>query len=136
MPSPGSRSSACRGASPAPRRSRSSGPTCGPGSSRCRSSRRRSSWPRGATPTSSPTACSTGLVAVHLGCQAVLDYHCDMALAGAVRIAVPQVEGYLAEEGGITSPDGHCRAFDARAQGTLFGSGVGAVLLKRLEDAL
>ncbi len=82
------------------------------------------------------TACSTALVAVHLGCQAVLDYHCDMALAGAVRIAVPQMQGYLAEEGGITSPDGHCRPFDARAQGTLFGSGVGAVLLKRLEDAL
>ncbi|MEA2602596.1 MAG: hypothetical protein QOF89_3588, partial [Acidobacteriota bacterium] len=82
------------------------------------------------------TACSTALVAVHLACQAVLDYHCDMALAGAVRIAVPQVQGYIAEDGGIASPDGHCRTFDARAQGTLFGSGVGAVLLKRLEDAL
>ena len=82
------------------------------------------------------TACSTALVAVHLASQALLDYHCDMALAGAVRVAVPRLHGYLHEEGGISSPDGHCRSFDARAQGTLFGSGVGVVVLKRLEDAV
>ncbi|HXO19155.1 MAG TPA: polyketide synthase, partial [Thermoanaerobaculia bacterium] len=82
------------------------------------------------------TACSTSLVAVHLACQALLDYHCDMALAGGVRISVPQALGYFYEEGGILSPDGHCRTFDARAGGTLFGSGVGAVVLKRLDEAL
>ena len=82
------------------------------------------------------TACSTSLVAVHIACQSLLDYHCDMALAGGVGIQVPQKQGYLYQEGGISSPDGHCRAFDARAQGTVSGSGVGIVLLKRLEDAL
>ena len=82
------------------------------------------------------TACSTSLVAVHIACQSLLDYHCDMALAGGVGIQVPQKQGYLYQEGGIASPDGHCRAFDARAQGTVSGSGVGIVLLKRLEDAL
>ena len=82
------------------------------------------------------TACSTSLVAVHIACQSLLDYHCDMALAGGVGIQVPQKQGYLYEEGGIGSPDGHCRAFDARAQGTVSGSGVGIVLLKRLGDAL
>ena len=82
------------------------------------------------------TACSTSLVAVHIACQSLLDYHCDMALAGGVGIQVPQKQGYLYQDGGIASPDGHCRAFDARAQGTVSGSGVGIVLLKRLEDAL
>ncbi|HVR10505.1 MAG TPA: polyketide synthase, partial [Thermoanaerobaculia bacterium] len=82
------------------------------------------------------TACSTSLVAIHLACQALLAYQCDMALAGGVRIAVPQAQGYLYEEDGIRSPDGHCRAFDARAGGTLFGSGVGAVVLKRLDEAI
>jgi acyl transferase domain-containing protein/SAM-dependent methyltransferase len=82
------------------------------------------------------TACSTSLVAVHIACQSLLDYHCDMALAGGVGIQVPQKQGYLYQEGGIASPDGHCRAFDARAQGTVNGSGVGIVLLKRLDDAL
>ena len=81
------------------------------------------------------TACSTALVAVHLACQNLLDYHSDMALAGGVGIQVPQQQGYLFTEGGIGSPDGHCRAFDARAQGTVGGSGLGLVLLKRAEDA-
>ncbi|HEY9860765.1 MAG TPA: type I polyketide synthase, partial [Candidatus Obscuribacterales bacterium] len=81
------------------------------------------------------TACSTSLVATHLACQSLLSYQCDMALAGAAAIALPQA-GYLYESGGILSPDGHCRAFDAQAQGTVVGSGVGLVLLKRLEDAL
>ena len=82
------------------------------------------------------TGCSTSLVAVHLACQSLLSYQCDMSLAGGVSVNVPQRAGYYYQEGGITSPDGHCRAFDANAQGTLFGSGVGVVVLKRLEDAL
>ena len=82
------------------------------------------------------TACSTSLVAVCMACQALLDCQCDVALAGGVSIEVPQREGYLYQEGGIESPDGHCRAFDARAQGTVGGNGVGIVVLKRRRDAL
>jgi acyl transferase domain-containing protein len=82
------------------------------------------------------TACSTSLVAAHMACQSLLNYQCDMALAGGVSVQVPQKAGYLYREGGINAPDGHCCAFDARAQGTLFCSGLGLVLLKRLEDAL
>jgi acyl transferase domain-containing protein/surfactin synthase thioesterase subunit len=82
------------------------------------------------------TACSTSLVAVHLACQAILAGECDMALAGAASIRVPQRIGYRSVKGGILSPDGHCRAFDADAQGTIFGSGVGAVLLKDLAAAV
>ena len=82
------------------------------------------------------SACSTSLVAVHLACQGLLSGECYMALAGGVNLTIPQKRGYLYEEGGILSPDGHCRAFDAQAQGTVGGEGVGVVLLKRLEDAL
>ncbi len=82
------------------------------------------------------TSCSTSLVAIHLACLSLLNYECDLALAGGVTVKVPQVEGYFYEEGGLASPDGHCRAFDARAAGTVFGSGVGVVVLKRLADAL
>ncbi|MDZ7268845.1 MAG: SDR family NAD(P)-dependent oxidoreductase [candidate division KSB1 bacterium] len=82
------------------------------------------------------TACSTSLVAVVLACQSLLSYQCDMALAGGVTISLPQESGYLYQEGMILSPDGHCRAFDAKAQGTVPGNGVGTVLLKRLEEAL
>src|SRR6266550_3215148 len=82
------------------------------------------------------TACSTSLVAVHLACQAILSGECDMALAGAATVRVPQRVGYTSVKGGILSPDGRCRAFDADAQGTIFGSGVGAVLLKDLAAAL
>ena len=82
------------------------------------------------------TACSTSLVAVHLACQAILAGECDMALAGAASVRVPQRVGYTSVKGGILSPDGHCRAFDAGAQGTIFGSGVGAVLLKDLAAAV
>lgn len=82
------------------------------------------------------TACSTSLVAVHLACQSLLNGECSMALAGGVTITVPQKVGYKYEAGGILSPDGHCRAFDAAAKGTVNGSGVGIVVLKRLEDAL
>ena len=82
------------------------------------------------------TSCSTSLVAIHLACLSLLNYECDMALAGGATVKVPQKEGYLALEGGLASPDGHCRAFDAGAQGTIFGSGVGVVVLKRLAEAL
>ncbi|HEX5757743.1 MAG TPA: acyltransferase domain-containing protein, partial [Thermoanaerobaculia bacterium] len=82
------------------------------------------------------TSCSTSLVAVHLACLSLLSYECDMALVGGVTVKVPQVEGYFAFDGGLASPDGHCRAFDARAAGTVFGSGAGVVVLKRLADAV
>lgn len=82
------------------------------------------------------TACSTGLVAVHMACQSLLLRQSDIALAGAVRVSLPQRAGYLFQEGMILSPDGHCRAFDARAAGTVPGNGVAAVVLKPLQDAL
>ncbi|WP_414582650.1 SDR family NAD(P)-dependent oxidoreductase [Scytonema sp. PCC 10023] len=82
------------------------------------------------------TACSTSLVAVHLACQSLLNGECDMALAGGVAINATRKTGYMYTEGGIASPDGHCRAFDARAKGSVGGEGVGIVVLKRLEDAL
>jgi phthiocerol/phenolphthiocerol synthesis type-I polyketide synthase E len=82
------------------------------------------------------TFCSTSLVAVHLACQSLLNFECDMAVAGGVTVVVPQHTGYWYEEGLIVSPDGHCRPFDAKAQGTVFGNGLGAVVLKRLKDAL
>ncbi|MFZ5895448.1 MAG: beta-ketoacyl synthase N-terminal-like domain-containing protein [Myxococcota bacterium] len=82
------------------------------------------------------TACSTSLVAVHLACRSLLDGECDMALAGASTVRVPQINGYVYQSEDILSPDGHCRPFDHRAQGTIFGSGVGAVLLKPLSAAL
>lgn len=82
------------------------------------------------------TACSTSLVAVHLAAQSLLDGQCDMALAGGVSVTVPQKTGYLYQEGGIHSRDGHCRAFDSKGTGFVKGNGVGVVILKRLEDAL
>ncbi|MEA3209793.1 MAG: hypothetical protein QOE70_2850 [Chthoniobacter sp.] len=82
------------------------------------------------------TACSTSLVAVCQACSALQTYQCDTALAGGVSITFPQERGYRWTEGGITSPDGHCRAFDINAAGTVFSSGVGVVVLKRLADAL
>lgn len=81
------------------------------------------------------TACSTSLVAVHYACKALRAGECGMALAGGVTIDMPQGQGYLFKENEILSPDGHCHAFDHRAQGTVFGSGAGAVALRRLEDA-
>ncbi len=82
------------------------------------------------------TACSTSLVAVHLAAQALTAGECRMALAGGVAIQTPQRTGYPYQAGGVASPDGRCRAFGANAQGTLFGNGVGVVVLKRLADAL
>ncbi|MFO1078505.1 MAG: type I polyketide synthase [Planctomycetota bacterium] len=82
------------------------------------------------------TACSTSLVAVHEAAQSLLAGECEMALAGGVTILVPQDRGYHFKEGEVLSPDGHCRAFDADARGTIFGSGAGVVALRRLADAL
>ncbi len=82
------------------------------------------------------TECSSSLVAVHLACQSLLIYESDMALAGGACVVVPQQCGYVYEEGGIMSSDGHCRTFDAKATGTVPGNGAGMVLLKRLSDAL
>jgi len=80
--------------------------------------------------------CSTSLVAVCQAAQSLLTYQADMALAGGVSISFPQKRGYLYQPDGMASPDGHCRTFDAGAQGTVFGSGAAVVLLKRLEDAI
>src|SRR6185295_18714993 len=81
-------------------------------------------------------ACSTSLVAIHLAAQSLLNGECDAALAGGVSILFPQGAGYLWTEGGIFSPDGRCRSFEARGAGTIFGSGAGVVVLKRLDDAI
>src|SRR5262245_3211284 len=82
------------------------------------------------------TACSTSLVSVALACQTLWSYQCDMALAGGVAVNVPQKKGYFYQPGGILSPDGHCRTFDAAGQGTVVGNGVAVVVLKRLADAV
>lgn len=82
------------------------------------------------------TACSTSLVAIHLGVQSLLNRECDMALAGGVTIEMPHRHGYIYRESEILSPDGHCHAFDANSKGTVFGSGAGVVVLRRLEDAI
>src|SRR5581483_4174377 len=82
------------------------------------------------------SACSTSLVAVHLGCQSLNNHESDLVLAGGVSVLVPHRLGYVYEEGGMMSPDGICRTFDVRAKGTVFGSGVGIVVLKRLSDAI
>ena len=82
------------------------------------------------------TACSTSLAAVHLACRGLLNHELDLALAGGVWLNLLQGSGYRYQPGAILSPDGHCRAFDARAAGTAIGSGVGVVALKRLAEAL
>lgn len=82
------------------------------------------------------TTCSTSLVAIHLASQAILNGECHMALAGGVSLTTSGISGYMYQEGMIQSPDGHCRAFDADAKGTISGEGAGVVLLKRLEDAI
>ena len=82
------------------------------------------------------TACSTSLVAVAQACQTLLSYESDMALAGGVAIFLPQERGYFYTEGGMLSSDGHCAPFSDKGSGTVFGSGVGCVVLKRYEDAL
>jgi amino acid adenylation domain-containing protein len=82
------------------------------------------------------TACSTSLVAIIQAYQGLLNGQCDLALAGGVAITTPQNQGYLHQEGSIFTPDGHCRPFDAQAQGTLFNNGAGIVVLKRLDAAI
>jgi acyl transferase domain-containing protein/acyl carrier protein len=82
------------------------------------------------------TSCSTSLVAVCVACQSLAHGYCDVALAGGVAIGVPQRRGYWYQPGGIVSPDGHCRPFDADGQGTVVGNGVAVVVLKRLSEAL
>jgi acyl transferase domain-containing protein/acyl carrier protein len=82
------------------------------------------------------TACSTSLVAVHLACQSLLLGECDVALAGGVALQVPHRSGYLWQPGGYSSRDGRCRPFSADADGTVFGSGGGLVVLRRLQDAI
>ena len=82
------------------------------------------------------TGCSTSLVAVHMACQSLLNFESDLALAGGVAVDVARRQGYYYHEGSVFSPDGHCRAFDANAAGTVFGNGAAIVALKRLEDAL
>jgi len=82
------------------------------------------------------TACSTSLVAIIQACQSLHSQQCRMALAGGVTLKFPQKRGYLYTEGGMVSPEGKCRTFDANAKGTIFGEGVAVVVLKRLEDAL
>lgn len=82
------------------------------------------------------SACSTSLVAAHMACQSLIAGECDMALAGGVNIFLPQKNGFIYQEGGIVAPDGHTRAFDAKAQGCIGGSGVGVIVLKMLDNAL
>jgi phthiocerol/phenolphthiocerol synthesis type-I polyketide synthase E len=82
------------------------------------------------------TACSSSLVAVHLACQSILNGESDMALAGGASIRIPHRVGYWHEPGSMVSATGHCRPFDVRSDGTIFGSGVGVVVLKPLQDAL
>ncbi len=82
------------------------------------------------------SACSTSLVAVHVAAQSLLNGECDAALAGGVSIVFPQEIGYEWTEGGILSRDGRCRSFDEKGAGTIFGSGLGVVVLKRLDDAI
>lgn len=82
------------------------------------------------------TACSTSLVTIIRGVQSLLNFECDLALAGGISVIIPQNSGYLYQEGSMLSPDGHCRPFDAKGQGTTFNNGAGVVVLRRLEDAL
>ena len=82
------------------------------------------------------TACSTSMVAIHMAVQSLLGGECDMAIAGAATIELPHRQGYLFEAGEILSPDGHCRPFDVNSKGTVFGSGVAVLVLRRLENAI
>jgi len=82
------------------------------------------------------TTCSTSLVAIHLGCQGLISGECDIALAGGISVSMVNKSGYMYQKGMILSPDGHCRPFDAQANGTIFGDGVGVVVLKRLQEAI
>lgn len=82
------------------------------------------------------TLCSSSSVAIHYACQNLLNYGCDLALAGGVSFQVSRGDAFFYQEGGIGSSDGHCHAFDSKASGTVSGSGLGVIVLKRLEDAI
>ena len=82
------------------------------------------------------TACSTSLVTIHLACQGIMRGECDMAIAGGVSLSFPYKSGYMYQEGMLLSPDGHCRTFDAKAEGCVFSDGVGVVVLKDLQQAI
>ncbi len=82
------------------------------------------------------TACSTSMVAVHLACESLLTYSSDIVIAGGSTVSFPQLHGYYLSEGGLLSKDGHCRAFDAKASGTIYSDGVGVIVLKRYLDAI
>ncbi|MFF8499041.1 beta-ketoacyl synthase N-terminal-like domain-containing protein [Streptomyces anulatus] len=82
------------------------------------------------------TACSTSLVAIDVACRNIWTGSCGIALAGGSGLTLPHKKGYLHQPNLAFSPDGHCRAFDAAAAGTVEGNGVGIVVLKRLESAL
>ena len=82
------------------------------------------------------TACSSTIVGIHMAIQSLLGSECDTAIVGGATVLLPQQRGYVYKEGEILSPDGHCRPFDSQSAGTVFGSGAGAVVLRRLEDAL
>src|SRR5260370_30595250 len=82
------------------------------------------------------TGCFSSLGGSDGARQSLLNHDCDMALAGGVTIEIPHKVGYVYREGEILSRDGHCRSFDANSTGTVFGSGAGVVVLRRLEDAL
>ena len=82
------------------------------------------------------SSSSTSLTAIHYACLSLLNHECDMAIAGGCSIHVPEMQGYMYQEGGTTDPEGHCRTFDAEAKGFVSGHGGGAVILKRLSEAL
>ncbi len=82
------------------------------------------------------SSSSTSLTAIHYACMSLLNHECDMAIAGGCSIHVPEIQGYMYQEGGTTDPEGHCRTFDADAKGFVSGHGGGAVILKRLSEAL
>ncbi|MCX7922787.1 MAG: phosphopantetheine-binding protein [Clostridia bacterium] len=82
------------------------------------------------------TLCSSSLVAVDMACKNLLSYGCDLAIAGGVSFQISRNESFFYQEGGIGSSDGHCRAYDSKANGTTSGSGLALVVLKRLEDAI
>ena len=112
--------------------------------STCRCSTTRTTWPPGCLTSSTSagpsitvqTACSSSMVAIHSACQSLLSGESDMALAGGVSLRVPHQVGYWHEPGSMVSGAGHCRPFDSRADGTVFGSGVAVVVLKPLQDAV
>jgi amino acid adenylation domain-containing protein len=82
------------------------------------------------------TACSTALTAIDNAYFSLITHQCDLALAGGISLQTPQYSGQLAEEGGVFAKDGHCRPFDAAADGTMFSDSAGIVVMKRLDEAI